>query len=84
MASTSTAPVREAGESLIASSELPVLLIWSGEDEVFPLAHAERYTQAPRHGRLVGIEDAFSFTPEDQPAAVASAIRDFAGHGGVG
>ncbi len=78
MASTSTAPVRAAGEHLIASSDLPVQLIWSSEDEVFPLAHAERYARALKHGELVRIDDAFSFTPEDQPDAVAEAIRQFA------
>lgn len=79
MASTSTTPVRAAGEHLIASSDLPVQLIWSSEDEVFPLAHAERYAGALQHGELVRIDDAYSFTPEDRPGAVAGAIRDFAG-----
>jgi pimeloyl-ACP methyl ester carboxylesterase len=77
MASASTAPVREAGEHLIASSGLPTLLIWSSEDLVFPLEHAARYAAALRHGQLVPIEDAYSFTPEDQPVAVAAAIRHF-------
>ncbi len=79
MASASTAPVREAGEHLIASSDLPVRLIWSGEDKVFPIAHAERYAGALKQGELVRIDDAFSFTPEDRPDAVAEAIREFAG-----
>jgi pimeloyl-ACP methyl ester carboxylesterase len=79
MASTSTAPVRAAGEHLIASSGLPVQLIWSSEDEVFPLAHAERYSGALKHGELISIDDAYSFTPEDRPDAVAEAIREFAG-----
>jgi pimeloyl-ACP methyl ester carboxylesterase len=79
MASTSTAPVRAAGKHLIASSDLPVRLIWSCEDEVFPIAHAERYASALKHGELIRIDDAYSFTPEDQPGAVAEAIRAFAG-----
>jgi len=54
------------------------LLIWSSEDEVFPLSHAERYAGALQNGSLVQIEDSFSFTPEDQPTAVATAIRSFA------
>jgi pimeloyl-ACP methyl ester carboxylesterase len=78
MASTSTAPVRATGEQLISSSDLPILLIWSGEDEVFPIAHAERYADALRDARLVVIDNAYSFTPEDQPDAVAEAIREFA------
>lgn len=79
MASASTAPVRVAGEHLIASSDLPTQLIWSSEDEVFPIAHAERYARDLKHGELVRIDDSFSFTPEDRPEAVAEAIRDFAG-----
>jgi pimeloyl-ACP methyl ester carboxylesterase len=78
MASASTAPIRTAGEHLIASSDLPVQLIWSSEDQVFPPAHAKRYAQALRDGRLVVIGDAYSFTPEDRPDAVAAAIRGFA------
>ncbi len=78
MSSATTAPVRAAGEHLIAHSELPALLIWSSEDEVFPLSHAQRYASALQNGGLVQIEDSFSFTPEDQPAAVATAIRSFA------
>ncbi len=79
MAGASTGPVRAAGERLIASSKLPTLLIWSAEDEVFPIAHAERYAAALEHGELVAIDDSYSFTPEDQPRAVAEAIASFAG-----
>ena len=78
MATASTAPVRAAGERLIATWKLPTLLIWSSEDEVFPLAHAERYAAALEHGELVEIDDSYSFTPEDQPQAVAAAIASFA------
>jgi pimeloyl-ACP methyl ester carboxylesterase len=77
MASATTVPVRAAGEALIARSELPTLLIWSEEDEVFPVAHAARYADALRDARLVRIADSYSFTPEDQPEAVATAIRSF-------
>jgi pimeloyl-ACP methyl ester carboxylesterase len=77
MASATTAPVRAAGEDLIAGFEPPILLVWSTEDEVFPLPHAERYAAELRNARLLRIEDSFSFTPEDQPAAVAAAISSF-------
>jgi pimeloyl-ACP methyl ester carboxylesterase len=77
MASATTAPVRAAGEALIAHHELPTLLIWSEEDEVFPLEHAARYADALAKARLVRVEDSYSFTPEDQPEAVAAAIRSF-------
>jgi pimeloyl-ACP methyl ester carboxylesterase len=77
MASATTAPVRAAGEALIAHHELPTLLIWSEEDEVFPIAHAARYADALADARLMRIADSYSFTPEDQPEAVATAIKSF-------
>ena len=55
-----------------------MLLIWSSEDDVFPLAQAERYAEELKNARLVRIDDAYGFTPEDQPEAVAAALRDFA------
>jgi pimeloyl-ACP methyl ester carboxylesterase len=77
MASATTAPVRAAGEALIARSGLPTLLIWSEQDEVFPIEHAARYSEALADCRLVKISDSYSFTPEDQPEAVATAIGSF-------
>jgi pimeloyl-ACP methyl ester carboxylesterase len=79
MSSASTAAVRSAGQRLIQGPSLPVLLVWSREDSVFPLVHAERYAHALPAGVLVVIDDAYSFTPEDQPTVVAGAIRRFAG-----
>jgi pimeloyl-ACP methyl ester carboxylesterase len=78
MSTARTEPVRSAGEQLIAGGGPPTLLIWSEEDEVFPIAHAERYATALADARLVRIRDSFSFTPEDQPGAVAEAIAEFA------
>jgi pimeloyl-ACP methyl ester carboxylesterase len=77
MAAASTGPVRAAGNELIAGSRVPTQLIWSSEDEVFPIAHAERYAAALSDAELVTIDDSFSFTPEDRPDAVAAAIRRF-------
>jgi pimeloyl-ACP methyl ester carboxylesterase len=74
MSSASTAAVRTAAEELIAAYEHPVLLVWSDEDVVFPIEHAERYAEELAGGTLVRIDDSYSFTPEDQAAAVAEAI----------
>lgn len=78
MSTASTAPVRAAGEALIAGAAPPTLLIWSDEDAVFPIGHATRYAEVLPDATLVRIGDSYSFTPEDQPAAVADAIRSFA------
>jgi pimeloyl-ACP methyl ester carboxylesterase len=77
MAGASTETVHRAGEALIANWEGPTLLVWSGEDPVFPIEHARRYAGA-LGAKLIEIEDSYSFTPEDQPAAVADAIAALA------
>jgi pimeloyl-ACP methyl ester carboxylesterase len=78
MAAAATAPVRDAGEALIAGGGPPALLIWSEQDEVFPIAHAVHYADQLADAELVRITDSYSFTPEDQPEAVATAIGSFA------
>lgn len=78
MSTASLAPVREAARTLIASFDRPVLLVWSPDDRVFAIEDAERYAKALANGRLVPIEDAYSFTPEDQPTPLAEAIARFA------
>lgn len=77
MAGASTAAVHAAGAALIEDWAKPALLIWSAEDPVFPLAHARRYADALPSAELVEIVDSYSFTPEDQPAAVAAAISSW-------
>jgi pimeloyl-ACP methyl ester carboxylesterase len=81
MSSACSAPVHRAGNALIAGFEHPVLFAWSPEDQVFDVTHARRYAAALPDAGVVLIEDAFSFTPEDQPAALAQAIADFAAAG---
>jgi pimeloyl-ACP methyl ester carboxylesterase len=77
MASAASDPVHEAGRSLISSFDRPVLFAWGPEDQVFPLAHAERYARALADGQIAVIPDAFSFTPEDQPERLAAALARF-------
>lgn len=78
MASARSEPVQAAGQALIERFEGPVLLAWSPEDRVFPIANARRYAGELGDGRVVEIEDAYSFTPEDQPGLLADAIAAFA------
>jgi pimeloyl-ACP methyl ester carboxylesterase len=79
MSSAESAPVHRAGERLIDDFGGPVLLAWSPEDKVFAPENARRYADALPDGRLELIADAYSFTPEDQPAALAGALAKFAG-----
>jgi pimeloyl-ACP methyl ester carboxylesterase len=83
MVSACSPPVHAAGAELIARFERPVLFAWSPEDQVFDPEHARRYAEALGDGRVVLIEDAYSFTPEDQPAALARAIGEFAAEGAM-
>jgi pimeloyl-ACP methyl ester carboxylesterase len=77
MAGALTAAVHAAGAALIESWRRPVLFVWSREDPVFPIAHARRYAGALHSASLIEVDDCFSFTPEDQPRAVAEAIASF-------
>lgn len=77
MSTATSAPVHAAGNRLIAEFKRPVLLAWSPEDQVFAPADAERYAQALTDGHLALIDDAYSFTPEDQPERLAEEIARF-------
>jgi pimeloyl-ACP methyl ester carboxylesterase len=77
MSATSSAPVHEAGRRLITEFTKPVLFAWSPEDKVFAAADAERYASELTDGHIVLIEDAYSFTPEDQPVRLAEEIAAF-------
>ncbi len=77
MSSASSAPVHEAARALIAAFSRPVRFAWSPEDQLFPIAHAERYASALDDGRVAPIPDAYSFTPEDQPARLAELIAEW-------
>jgi pimeloyl-ACP methyl ester carboxylesterase len=77
MTGASTAAVREAGARLVEDWAGPTLLVWSRQDPVFPLASARRYAAELADARLVEIDDAYSFTPEDAPGAIAAAIAAF-------
>ena len=79
MAGASTQTLHDAGEALVEHWRRPALLVWSREDPVFPIDHARRYAAALADANVVEIDDSYSFTPEDQPAALAEAISAFAG-----
>ncbi len=83
MAAACSPPVHAAGEALIAGFARPVMFAWSPEDRVFDPEHARRYAAALADARVVLIEDAYSFTPEDQPDALARAIGEFAATGAM-
>jgi pimeloyl-ACP methyl ester carboxylesterase len=78
MAGASTAVVHAAGAELIGSWKRGVLFVWSREDPVFAIEHARRYAGELEDARVIELDDCYSFTPEDQPGALADAIGAFA------
>lgn len=55
----------------------PVLVAWSREDRFFPVHHGERLARAFPNAKLHWIENAYTFSPIDQPKQVSDAIMDF-------
>jgi pimeloyl-ACP methyl ester carboxylesterase len=57
----------------------PVLVAWAAEDRVMPPEHGHRLAELFPDARLVEIPDSYTFIPEDNPAALTKAIREFMG-----
>jgi pimeloyl-ACP methyl ester carboxylesterase len=66
----------DAAEKL-AGFEGPALLAWGRDDRFFPYEHAERLAKLIPDARLVPIDDSRTFVSEDQPEALAAAMREF-------
>jgi len=66
----------EAIEKL-KSYDRPVLIAWSRDDRFFPPAHAERLAADIPGARLEWIEDAYTFSMEDQPERLTELIAGF-------
>ena len=77
MRSASGTHVRKAADILVANFIRPVLFAWAADDPVFPPAHARAYAARFADARVELIEDAFSFTAEDQPGRLAGLIEKF-------
>ena len=66
----------EAASKLGAFTK-PALLAWAPEDRLFPIAHARRLAEILPDARVVEVQDAYTFVPEDQPDRLAELIADF-------
>jgi pimeloyl-ACP methyl ester carboxylesterase len=62
----------------LAGWDKPALIAWSANDRFFKTEHAERLAKLIPNARLEWIEDARTFSAEDQPERLASAISSFA------
>ena len=63
----------------LTAFDRPVLIAWSADDRFFPTEHAERLAAVLPDARLEWIENARTFSPEDQPERLAELIAGFAG-----
>jgi pimeloyl-ACP methyl ester carboxylesterase len=61
----------------LRSYDQPVLIAWSRDDKFFPPADAERLAGDIPRSRLEWIEDAYTFSMEDQPERLADLIAGF-------
>jgi pimeloyl-ACP methyl ester carboxylesterase len=61
----------------LARWDRPALIAWSANDRFFPTSHAERLAKIIPNARLEWIEGARTFSMEDEPERVASAIGSF-------
>ncbi|UFS96102.1 alpha/beta fold hydrolase [Nocardia huaxiensis] len=60
-----------------AEVKQPVLLAWSQADRFFAPRYAERMAQDFPDARIEWIPDAYTFSPEDQPDLLSTAIANF-------
>lgn len=60
----------------IEAFDKPVTLVWGTEDELFPIAHAQRLRDAFPHATLTEIPDCSTFVMIDAPQELAVAIRN--------
>ncbi|HEV7651996.1 MAG TPA: alpha/beta hydrolase [Actinophytocola sp.] len=61
----------------LRTQDRPTLLAWSRDDRFFPPAQAKRLAADIPGARLEWIDDAYTFSMEDQPARLAELIAGF-------
>lgn len=71
-----TAQTNAAADRL-GEFDRPALIAWSADDRVFPLADARSLAADLPNARLELVEDAYTFSMEDNPDQLARLIADF-------
>jgi pimeloyl-ACP methyl ester carboxylesterase len=66
----------DAAEAL-RGFDRPALVVWATEDKMMPRSHGRRLAELLPQGRLLEVDDSRTLIPEDQPAVLAAALRDF-------
>ncbi len=62
----------------LAGFHRPALVVWAQRDRVMPPEHGRRLAELLPRAQLVEVPDSYSLIPLDDPARLASAIREFA------
>ncbi|MFC9664326.1 alpha/beta fold hydrolase [Nocardia sp. NPDC127606] len=57
--------------------EIPVLVVWSTEDKLFPMALAERLVADLPRASLRTLDNSYTFIPEDRPELLTELIVEF-------
>ena len=73
----STRPTSTGPPTVCGGFEKPALIAWSREDKLFKPAHAERLAQDLPNARVEWVDDARTFSMEDNPAQLAQLIAGF-------
>src|SRR4051812_7306701 len=68
-----------AAAEALRTFDRPVLLAWAPEDKLFPIRLAHRLAALLPDAKVVEVPDSYTFVSEDQPAALAGHIAEFAG-----
>lgn len=74
---------RPEAAAILASIDVPLLLVSGRFDKWSPLAQHEEMQRSSRGARLVTIDDAGHMAPIEQPGAVAAALHGWLQPGGV-
>jgi pimeloyl-ACP methyl ester carboxylesterase len=61
----------------LTNFDKPALVLWSENDKIFPREHGRRLAELLPQGKFDLVENSRTFIPEDQPALLAAAIREF-------
>jgi pimeloyl-ACP methyl ester carboxylesterase len=65
----------------LAAFDKPALIAWATEDRFFPVEHAHRLAAILPQARVEEIPDSYTFVSWDQPARLATLLRELASPG---
>ncbi|MEV6219031.1 alpha/beta hydrolase [Nocardia sp. NPDC051833] len=69
--------VTQAAAERFGQVDVPVLVVWSTEDRLFPMTLAQRLVTALPKASLRTVDDSYTFLPEDRPELLAELIVEF-------